>query len=265
MLKLVDTHCHLSSPELAPQVPELLVRAASSGVEKLLNIGYDLPSSQKAVEQLSLSESLYALVGIQPHDAPSFSQEIGLQIKTLARSHNRVVGIGEIGLDGHHHESSMTAQIGCFEYFLNLACELQLPVAIHVRETHQLVLERLKIFSAKGLRGVIHCFTGSAQEACDFLDCGFYLSFSGIVTFKNAATLQNVAKIIPLEKLVIETDSPYLSPVPFRGKVNEPSRLIHVCEFLAQLHSISAEEFANITYLNSHHLFNLPLPTLEII
>jgi TatD DNase family protein len=258
LLSLVDTHCHLTADKLVGDVPNLLSRAQAAGVGAMVNIGCCPASSALVVEQLSLSPSLYAAVGIQPHDASLFTLEEGEKIKQLALSQpGRVVAIGEIGLDAHYTLSPMDKQIVCFEYFLDLALELNLPVVIHVRETHEAVKERLQ--KRPGLRGVIHCFTGSAKEALEFLECGFFISFSGIVTFKNAKELQETAKRIPRDRILIETDSPYLSPMPLRGKCNEPSHLVHTHAFLATLRGEDPSEFARITTENAKTLFGLDL------
>lgn len=165
------------------------------------------------------------------------------------------MGIGEIGLDAYYTLSPMEKQIECFEYFLQMALDLKLPVVVHVRETHKDVFSRIKLFAQKGLAGVIHCFTGTLSEAKDFLSCGMYISFSGIVTFKNSISLQEVAKFVPNDRILIETDSPYLAPVPMRGKLNEPAHVRHTCQFISSLRQISYEDFANLTTKNAEKLF----------
>lgn len=254
-LSLIDTHCHLASEQLKDRLPEIIERAKQAGVEKMINIAYDPASVNLVLEQLKLSPMLYATVGIQPHDASTFSIEAAEKIKKHALENTRVVGIGEIGLDAHYTLSPMDKQIECFEYFLQIALDVDLPVVVHVRETHQDVFSRLKTFSQKGLRGVIHCFTGNMEEAKDFLDCGMFISLSGIVTFKNATQVQEVAKFVPNDRILIETDSPYLSPVPLRGKINEPSHLAHTCTFVANLRGASSEEFSKLTVQNAKKLF----------
>lgn len=252
---LIDTHCHLASDQLKDHVEAILQRAKQAGIRKIINIAYDPASVDVVLAQLSLSEILYATVGIQPHDASSFTQEAAEKIKQQAMSYPRVVGIGEIGLDAYHTLSPIPQQIECFEYFLQAALDTNLPVVVHVRETHDEVYSRIKSFSKKGLRGVIHCFTGNKQEASDFLDCGMFISLSGIATFKNAHQVHEVAKFLPDDRILIETDSPYLSPIPLRGKVNEPSHLVHTCKFIADLRQISSEQLAQLTFQNAHTLF----------
>ncbi|WGL59080.1 TatD family hydrolase [Pigmentibacter sp. JX0631] len=252
---LIDTHCHLVSNKLKDNLNQILQQAKDNGLEKIINIAYDPETIQLGLEQLHFSEMIYLTLGIQPHDAAKFTIPDAEIVRSHAKSNKRVVGIGEIGLDAYYTLSPMEKQIECFEYFLAMATELKLPVVVHVRETHSLVLDRIKQFLSKGLTGVIHCFTGTLTEAKEFLDCGFYLSFSGIVTFKNSTSLQEVAKIVPENKILIETDSPYLAPVPMRGKINEPGNLKYTCDFIANLRNISSQDLANLTKQNAETLF----------
>ncbi|KAB8031759.1 TatD family hydrolase [Fluviispira multicolorata] len=254
-MQLIDTHCHLVSDKLKNNLPEIIERAKACGVQKIINIAYDPATITLAQEQIKTSEILYATLGIQPHDASQFTIEEAEKIRPIALNNQKIVGIGEIGLDGHYTLSPMGKQIECFEYFLQMALELNLPIVVHMRETHTDVYSRIKQFAKKGLKGVIHCFTGTLSEAKDYLAEDFYLSFSGIVTFKNAIDLQEVAKYIPENRILIETDSPYLSPVPLRGKTNEPSHILHTCEFIAKLRNINSENFAKVTAHNAETLF----------
>lgn len=254
-MQLIDTHCHLVSDKLKNSLPEIIARAKKAGVGKMINIAYDPQTIKLAQEQLKISDMLYVTLGIQPHDASKYNIEEAEKIRSIALKNQRVVGIGEIGLDAHYTLSPMVKQIECFEYFLQMALELNLPVVVHVRETHEEVFSRIKLFTEKGLTGVIHCFTGTLEEAKDFLDCGLYLSFSGIITFKNSQELQEVAKYVPSNKILIETDSPYLAPVPLRGKINEPANVHHTCEFIAKLRSTNYEDLATITTQNAESLF----------
>lgn len=255
-IRLIDTHCHLASDQLKEHASEIIERAQQAGVSRIINIAYDPQSVDLVIEQLSLSPMLYAAVGIQPHDAKTFSFAAADLIRSKAETNRRVVAIGEIGLDAHYTLSPMDQQQACFDYFLQMALELDLPVVVHVRQTHEEVLSKIAHFSKLGLRGVIHCFTGTLSEAKDFLDHGFYISLSGIVTFKNAKQLQEVAQFVPNDRLLIETDSPYLSPVPLRGKVNEPSHLLHTCDFIAQLRKTTSSELTAMTFQNATQLFS---------
>ncbi len=256
-MKIIDTHCHLISEPLKNDVPAIVERAQKAGVSKMINISYNLESSYLVLEHLKLSSALYGALGIQPHDVLGYSNETALKIAELAQSSNRIVAIGEIGLDAYTQEtqSTLSKQKECFEHFLQIAIELNLPVVVHVRHTHDEVYHLLSQYSKKGLKGVIHCFTGTKEESKQFLDCGFFISFAGIATFKNATSVLEVACSIPNDRILIETDSPYLAPMPMRGKINEPSYLAHTCAFLAEKRGMPTEEFANLTYANSHALF----------
>ncbi|BBH52303.1 TatD family hydrolase [Fluviispira sanaruensis] len=254
-MHLIDTHCHLVSDKLKNNLPEIIERAKACGVKKIINIAYNPQTIILAQEQVKTSDILYATLGIQPHDAKEFSIEEAEKVRPVALTNKKIVGIGEIGLDSHYTLSPIDKQIECFEYFLQIALDTNLPIVVHMRETHNEVYSRIKKYSQKGLKGVIHCFTGTLEQAKDYLSENFYLSFSGIVTFKNASELHEVAKYVPHDKILIETDSPYLSPVPLRGKTNEPAHILHTCEFIAKLRNLKPEELAEITAKNSEDLF----------
>lgn len=256
-MNIIDTHCHLISSVFTDQFFPVLERAKNAGVTKIINVAYDLSSSHVVLEQIKQSDMLYGALGIQPDHAQEYTHNIAEQIAILAQSSQKIVAIGEIGLDAYRQSSrdTLNEQTVCFEHFLNIACSLNLPVIVHVRNTHTEVHTLIAKYSKRGLRGVIHCFTGTEQEAKQFLDCGFFISFAGVVTFKNAQILANVAQMIPDDRILIETDSPYLAPTPMRGKTNEPSFLAYICEFLAQKRGVSIEEFAHQTYHNSCDLF----------
>lgn len=257
-MPIIDTHCHLISPVFHDQFFPVLERAKDAGVTKIINVAYELSSSQLVLDQIQKSDMLYGALGIQPDHAHEYTFENAEQIAKLIQTSQKIVAIGEIGLDAYRQSSrdTLAIQTVCFEYFLDLACKIELPVIVHVRETHKEVHELIKQYSKRGLRGVIHCFTGTIEEAKQFLDCGFFISFAGVVTFKNAQTLTQVAQHIPDDKILIETDSPYLAPTPLRGKTNEPAFLKYICEFLAEKRGIKVEEFAHQTYLNSCNLFS---------
>lgn len=260
-MRLVDTHCHLCSNKLFEQTAELIQRAKEAQVEKIINITYDRETFHRGLEQVKTHSELALTVGIQPHDADQFEDAFIAQIEETALTNNHVVGIGEIGLDGFHKFVDMPTQILCFETFLDVALRCELPVVVHVRETFADVHSRLKEFSLRGGTGVIHCFTGSLDEGKAFLDLGFYLSYSGIVTFKNSDDLRAVAKFTPADRLLVETDSPYLAPTPHRGKQNEPAWVRDVAQCLAELRQVDLETFADQTTQNALRLFQrLQLP-----
>lgn len=254
-LRLVDTHCHLVSDKLKGDVEALVERAREQGVTKIIDIAYDPLSVDLALTQARGHSGVFCALGIQPHDADTFTEAEAQRVEAFARTEPKVVAIGEIGLDAYYTLSPMEQQHACFERFLEVALAVDLPVVVHVRETHAAVHERLAGFAKRGGRGVIHCFTGTREEARDFLDIGFYLSFSGIVTFKNALELKEVARAVPHDRFLVETDSPYLAPIPHRGKTNEPGWTRAVCEHLAELRQSSAHAIAEQTWANSHTLF----------
>lgn len=254
-MKLTDTHCHLCSDKLAPHARELLERAAGSGVSRVINITFDKQTLETGLRQSAEFPQLWMTVGIQPHDADQYTPELAAHMETIAATNPRVVAIGEIGLDGFHKFVAMPQQIVCFESFLEIALRCRLPVVVHVRDTFADVHSRLKSFAERGGCGVIHCFTGTAEEGRAFLDLGFYLSFSGIVTFKNSDELRMVAKSVPDDRLLIETDSPYLAPVPHRGKQNEPAWVSDVAACIAGLRGVSTEALAEMTSFNAEQLF----------
>lgn len=251
----IDTHCHLVSEKLRDDLKSYVAEAKIHGIHKIINVAYDPETVELVQSQIDQHDMLYGAVGIQPHDALSFNETTAQRIKEVALNHKKIVAIGEIGLDAYYKLSPMENQFACFEHFLDLAIEAHLPVIVHVRETHTDVHSRLKTFSQKGGTGVIHCFTGSLPEAREFLDLGFYISFSGIVTFKSAAALAEVAKYVPSDKLLIETDSPYLAPIPMRGKTNQPSYVRHTCAFIAELRNMSLPDCAALTTQNAETLF----------
>jgi TatD DNase family protein len=236
-------------------VPEIISEAQSAGVSRILNVGYTLETSQLACAQSEISPLLFAAVGIQPHDADSFSEEIAQQIVCLAKSHRKVVAIGEIGIDAFHNLSTMKNQIACYMHFLTLATELNLPVIVHMRNSYKEVINGVREHSAQGIRGVIHCFTGTVAEARVFLDLGFYISFSGIVTFKSPSELDEVVRFIPKDRILCETDAPYLAPKPFRGKTNHPAYVTHVAIHLAKLRNENPLVFAQASTENALSLF----------
>jgi TatD DNase family protein len=253
--RLVDTHCHLVSDKLNSDVAALVARAREQGVERIINIAYDPATVDLALAHSDAFPEVYCALGIQPHDADSFTEQEAARVEQLALEHRKVVAIGEIGLDAFYKLSTEAQQRACFERFLEVALAVDLPVVVHVRETHAAVLERLTAFARRGGRGVIHCFTGTRAEARDFLDIGFFLSFSGIVTFKNALELKEVAREVPRDRFLVETDSPYLAPVPHRGKTNEPAWTRAVCDHVAELRGESVGTIAEAAWVNAHALF----------
>jgi TatD DNase family protein len=250
---LIDSHAHL---EIIESISEVIDRASKNGVESVVAVSSDLDSSRRTIEISNSFHSVYSAVGIHPHEASSFSESALAQLANFV-SEKRVKAIGETGLDYHYSHSNRESQIISFTSHIGLSIQFNLPLIIHIREAFADVLNILRRPDFSNARGVIHCFTGDYETAKGFIDLGFFISFSGIVTFKNAENVRDAAKSIPLDRMLIETDSPYLAPVPFRGKRNEPAYVIHVAEKIAELRGTTYEKIAEITTINAKELFKL--------
>ena len=250
---LIDTHAHLEGVD---SISEVIDRASKNGVETVVAVSSDLNSSKRTIEISNSFPTVYSAVGIHPHEASSFDESVLAELTNLV-SEKRVKAIGETGLDYHYLHSNRESQIISFRNHVGLAIQFEVPVIIHIREAFEDVLNILGTPGFADARGVIHCFTGDYETAKRFMDLGFFISFSGIVTFKNAEKVQDAAKRIPLDRMLIETDSPYLAPVPFRGKRNEPAYVKHVAEKIAELRGTSFQKIAEITTINAKELFNL--------
>lgn len=256
MLRFADSHAHLDFPDFRDDLPEVLHRARAAGVAWINAITTRLSEVEPLLALIGADPDLYASVGIHPHhaaEAPEFSVEA-----ILARCHHpKVVAIGETGFDLHYEFSPRAQQEIVFRNHIRAAREMGLPLVIHTREAEEETRRVMEEERAATCGGVIHCFTGSARMAHWALDQGFHLSFSGILTFKAARALQEVARTLPLDRLLIETDAPYLAPIPHRGKRNEPAYVVRVAEFLAQLLDRPLEEVARVTTGNYLRLFRI--------
>lgn len=259
---LFDTHTHLNDEYFTDDLPAFLDRARRAGVELMNIIGFDVPSSKLAVEQARDREGIYAVIGIHPHDADSWNREAEAEFRRLlaADEAGKIVAIGEIGLDYHFDDSlPKPVQKQAFREQMLLACEFDLPFVVHDRDAHQDCLEVIEEVAAEGkLRaepGVFHCYSGSLEFAQRLLALGFYLGFDGPVTFKNGKKPLAVASAIPLERLLLETDCPYLAPEPYRGRRNEPAYLPYIAERLAEARGLSTDELAAATTANALRLF----------
>jgi len=240
--------------EFDPDRDEVIQRAKDAGIETMITIGSDLKGCEGAIGLSEKYDSVYAAVGIHPHDAKYFSDDIYFKLKEWA-SKEKVVAIGEIGLDYHYDNSPREIQREVFRIQLSLAKEINLPVVIHSREAKK---DTLEIVKESGInKGVFHCFSGDMDMAEKVIAMGFHISIAGPVTFKNAMKLVEIAKYIPDDYLLLETDAPYLTPEPFRGKRNEPSYLVHIASTIAKLREISMEDLARITTLNARRLFGV--------
>lgn len=253
---LVDTHAHLNFPDYSKDLNDVINRAVAEGVKYVIEVGTDAPSSKRALELAREYPFIYASVGIHPNDATSSTERDWQEIKSLARE-RKVVAIGETGLDYHHNHSAKEDQRRLFERHIELALETKLPLIIHCREAMDDCLDVLEKFSGRPLKGTFHCFNGSEEAAEECLSMGFYVSFAGPVTFPNAHRLREVAKSVPVERLLLETDSPFLAPQPRRGKRNEPAFLRHVLPMLAQIYNLTEEDIARVTTFNALELFGI--------
>ena len=255
---LIDTHCHLTFEPLDADVAAVLQRSRQVGVTGWITVGTSLEDSRKAVELAGQHENMYATVGIHPHDAKDASEAALDALRELARS-DRVVAIGETGLDFHYNFSKQPDQKRVFAAHLEIARQLDLPVVIHSRNAFDETLEILDERGA-GLQGVVfHCFGGTAEQASLLLERGYHISFTGVVTFKNADTARQAVQAVPLDRLMIETDCPYMSPEPVRKqKPNEPALMVHTAELLARLKGVSREQFEHSSTETAQRFFGLP-------
>lgn len=250
---LVDSHCHLDFPELASQLDSVLARMRENAVTHALCISVKLEDFPQVRALAERHPQLYATVGVHP-DYDGVTEVTVDSLVSLA-DHPRVVGIGETGLDYYRLTGDLEWQRERFRRHIRAARKCGKPLVVHTRSAAEDTLRIMREESAGEVCGVMHCFTESWKVASAAMDLGFYISFSGIVTFKNAQALKEVARKVPLERMLIETDSPFLAPVPFRGKVNQPGYVKHVAEEIARLHGVPFEEVARVTTENFHTLF----------
>lgn len=254
---LIDSHAHLDDERFDKDRDEIIKSFKDNDLELVINVGADLESSKKAVKLSKEYSSIYAAVGVHPHDAKDIDSNTLDILKELSKE-EKVVAIGEIGLDYHYDNSPRDLQKEWFRKQIKLAKKLDLPIVVHSRDASQDVFDIINEESEDGkLRGVIHCFSESVEMAFEYIKLGFYISLGGPVTFKNAKMPKQVAKEVPLENLLIETDSPYLTPEPHRGKRNEPKNVRYVAETIANIKEISYETLKNTTNENTKTLFNI--------
>lgn len=255
---LVDTHAHLDQEEFDADRAEVLARSRAAGVEAIVAVGVTATSSQAVVDLAAQHDHVWAAVGIQPNYCSQAGPDDWNRIVTLAGA-SRVVAIGETGLDRHWDYSPFELQQDYFDRHLRLSQSLDLPFIVHTRESDADVLTILRDARSRGpLRGVMHSFTGTTETAAECIELGLWISFAGMVTFKKSDELRRVAATVPDDRLLIETDSPYLSPHPLRGKRNEPAHLVHTAACLAEARGVSAEQLAAQTTSNARALFRLP-------
>ena len=255
---LIDSHAHLDDLRYDTDRDNVLQRAQTAGIEAIVTIGCDLATSQAAVALAHAHPNIFATIGVHPHEAKEIGEGWYESFRSLAQ-HPKVVAYGEIGLDYHYDHSPREIQRQRFREQIHLARELALPLVIHTREAQEDTVMILREEGAVDVGGVFHCFSGDMWLAKDALDLGFYLSFSGVLTFKNATMLRDIAKTVPLDRLMVETDCPYLAPVPYRGKRNEPAYVQYVAETLAEIRGNgSVQSIARATVENTKRVFRIP-------
>ena len=254
---LIDSHAHLDGAEFEDDRNQVIHRAEANGLKAILSCGTTLPSSQKNVELAQEIPIVYAAIGIHPHETYQIEADTMTKLKALAKQ-KKVVAVGETGLDYFYNFSLPEVQQKSLALHVRLARELGLPLSIHCRNAEADLIRILKAERASEVGGVIHCFTGSVDASQEYLELGFFMGVSGIITFKTANALTEVIANLPLSKLLVETDSPYLAPTPHRGKRNEPAFVARTAEKLAELKSITLEEVSETTTKNAKHLFSIP-------
>jgi len=261
-VELIDSHCHLDFYQFDADRPDVWRRAEAIGVRQIVNPGTDLESSRRAVALAQWRPGIFAAVGVHPNDAADFSADTVTELTALAKSPG-VVAIGEIGLDYYRDRTPKAQQVRALEAQLTLARQVNLPVIIHQREAQADTMAILRHWAGDGPHAglVLHAFSGDATLVNEAASLGFFMGIGGPITFKNAQNLADVAAHIPAERLLIETDAPFLSPHPFRGKRNEPARVMLVAQKLAQVLNIPLEAVARQTTVNARALFALPAPT----
>ena len=257
-MELIDTHAHLTFAPLADDIEAVLDRSKVAGVTQWVTVGTDPEHNSKATDLTERFEGMYAAVGIHPHDAKIVTADVLAELRDAAQ-HPKVVAIGETGLDFHYNLSPPDQQRRAFAAQLKIATELNLPVVVHSREAFDETLDILERHGYGVRKVVIHCFSGSAEQAKEALGKGYYISFTGAVTFKNADKTRAAAAVTPIDRLMLETDCPYMSPEPMRKqKVNEPGLMVHTAARMAELKCMDHEAFARAITKTSRGFFDLP-------
>lgn len=254
-MEIFDTHCHLDDEKFREDLPDVLNRMQEMGVCFALCPGSDLPSSRRCAALSEQYSFLYAAAGVHPHEAKDVPEDYLDQLQELLQK-PRVKALGEIGLDYYYDLSPRDVQRRVRDEQVNLALKMDKPVIFHIRDAHGEMVEYLRSLP-KRPRGIIHCFSGSAEVARDYVRMGFYISFAGPLTFKKAPNLWEAAQAVPLDRLLVETDSPYLAPEPRRGRRNEPGNTRYVLEKLAALRNMEAEEMAQVTTRNARAIYDI--------
>jgi TatD DNase family protein len=255
-IRLADSHAHLDLPEYAADQTQIIEQARQAGVELIINVAISLENSRQVISTARTYPWIFATVGVHPHGAAGVTEEVCAAIADLLKD-PRVVALGEIGLDFYRHRSPADVQESVFRRFLDLAVSQKKPVIIHTRDATSNTLTILRDYRQQLQGGVMHCFSGSYEEARDFLELGLEISFSGVISYPNARPLQEVARRLPLDRLLIETDAPYLSPQPRRGRRNEPGYVRFTAQTLAELQKLPLATVAAQTWSNTCRLFGI--------
>jgi len=255
---IVDSHAHISTPKFAEDRDAVLARAREAGLVGIVDVGCDLASSRDSIGLAETDRMVWAAVGVHPHEAKHWDAATRAALEELA-AHPRVVAIGETGLDFHYNYSPPDVQREVFRAQLELAADLEMPVVLHIRDAYEEALQTIDALGRANLRGVSHCFTGNKAQALGFVERGFGVSFTGVVTFKKAEDVREAARAVPRELLLVETDCPYMAPVPQRGKRCEPSFVVHTARAIALLRGDDPDELFEATARNAARIFGLEL------
>ena len=253
---MIDSHCHLDHEPLFNDINEVIKRSKDIGLQKLLTISTTLASFNKIKDLVNKDPMIFGTFGIHPHETETNHVNKEILVKTITKF-DKIIGVGETGLDFFYNHSNKKRQIDSFKDHIEASIELKLPIIIHSRNAENETFNILNSYNAKDLKILMHCFTGSNEFSKKLLSLGAFFSASGIITFKNSVDLQNTFKTIPLDKLLVETDSPFLAPIPMRGKKNEPSFIKYTLEKLSAIKEISFEEMSVLTTNNFNLLFNV--------
>lgn len=254
---LIDSHAHLDDARFDGDREMIIKNLKSNGIELVVNVGADLETSKSTLKLAGQHENIYAVIGVHPHSATELNEEAIELLRSYAEE-EKVVAIGEIGLDFYYDNSPRDVQRSAFKAQIELAKELNLPIVIHSREADQETFDTIKAAMEDGkLKVLLHCYSGSAELAEEYLKLGCYISLAGPVTFKNARVPKEVAEVVPLDRLMVETDSPYLTPEPYRGKRNEPMFVKYVAEEIARIKGVDIEDLSRATRENTKVFFNI--------
>jgi TatD DNase family protein len=253
---IFDTHTHLNVPEFAGEEKEVIARADGLGVTEMAIVGFDKPTIEGSLRLSKEFENLYSIIGWHPTEAGSYTKEVEKNLQELLTT-DKVVALGEIGLDYHWMEDPKEVQEKVFRRQIAIAREMGLPFSVHTRDALEDTYRIMKDEHVQDVGGIMHSFSGDTEYMKKFLDLGMHISLSGVVTFKKTFDLHEVAKVVPLDKLLVETDAPYLAPVPYRGKRNEPGYTRYTVERIAELREVAWEDLAKATTHNAHKLFKL--------